>query len=253
MTTLDRSTLTITSRPENLARLAEFITQVAANFGLTDQEAYNIQMAVDEAVTNIIEHAYDGGEGPIEISVERRGDDFVVILRDQGAPFDPEAIADPDINASLEEREIGGLGLYFMRRLMDEVSFSFSDSGWNELTMIRRRRAVSSHTSRFDSNVVVVQPRGRLDANGTTYLESELQSLASDNHHKIIIDFTQVSYISSSGLRALLLAVRRAKRQSGDVKLSNLTPAVRKIFHMAGFDMILNIHDTEKDAVQAFK
>ncbi len=253
MTTLDRYVLTITSRPENLARLAEFIAEVAANFGLTDQEAYNIQMAVDEAVTNIIEHAYEGAEGPIEITAERRSDDFVVTLRDHGQPFDPEMVAEPDINAPLEERGIGGLGLYFMRKLMDEVTFRFGEDGWNELTMIRSRRAIATCPSRYDSQVMIIQPRGRLDANGNQYLESELEALNADKHTRIAVDFQQVNYISSSGLRTLLLAVRRAKRQGGDIKLFNLTPSVKKIFRMAGFDMILDIHDTEEHAIKAFK
>ncbi len=253
MAVLDRYVLNITSRPENLARVAEFIAEVAANFGLTDQETYNIQMAVDEAVTNIIEHAYEGGEGPIEVIVERHGDDFVVTLRDHGKTFDPTSINEPDVNASLEDRDIGGLGLYFMRRLMDEVEFHFNQSGWNELTMLRRRRAVVTCSSRYDAGIMVVQPRGRLDANGTTYLESELEGLAQDSHHRVVVDFHQVSYISSTGLRTLLLAVRRAKRHGGDVKLCSLNPAVRKIFRMAGFDMILDIHDTEEQAVHAFQ
>lgn len=252
MTVLDRYALNITSRPENLARVAEFINEVAANFGLTEQEIYNIQMAVDEAVTNIIEHAYEDSEGPIEVVAERHGDDFVVTLRDQGQPFDPTSIQEPDVNASLEDRDIGGLGLYFMRRLMDEVTFRFSQTGWNELTMVRRRRAITTCTSRYNPDITIIQPRGRLDANGTTYLENELESLASDNQHQIVVDFNQVSYISSTGLRTLLLAVRRAKRHGGDVKLCNLSAAVRKIFRMAGFDMILDIQDGEEQAVKAF-
>ena len=253
MAVLDRYVLNITSRPENLSRVAEFIAEVAANFGLTDQETYNIQMAVDEAVTNIIEHAYEGAEGPIEVVAERHGDDFVVTLRDHGKTFDPTTISEPDVNASLEERDIGGLGLYFMRRLMDEVEFHFNQSGWNELTMLRRRRAVMTCGSRYDPSIIVIQPRGRLDANGTTYLESELESLAQDNQHRLVVDFRQVTYISSTGLRTLLLAVRRAKRHGGDVKLCSLNAPVRKIFRMAGFDMILAIHDTEEQAVKAFR
>lgn len=252
MTMTDRYTLDVTSRPENLARIAEFIGEVTANFGMTEQETYNIQMAVDEAVTNIIEHAYQAQEGPIEVVAERQGEDFIVILRDRGRPFDPTNVTEPDITAGLDEREIGGLGLYFMRKLMDQVDFRFSDEGWNELIMVRRRRAVSSHLSRYGRRVMVVVPRGRLDANGSQYLEAELQSLANDNQHRLVVDFQQVTYISSTGLRTLLLAVRRAKRNDGDVKLCNLSPAVRKIFRMAGFDMILQMYDSEEQAAAAF-
>ncbi|MCW5881254.1 MAG: anti-sigma factor antagonist [Anaerolineae bacterium] len=252
MTVNDRYVLDVTSRPENLARIAEFIGNVTANFGMTEHESYYIQMAVDEAVTNIIEHAYQAQEGPIEVIAERRGEDLIITLRDQGRPFDPTLVTEPDIAAPLEKREIGGLGLYFMRRLMDQVDFRFDDEGWNELIMVRRRRAVSSHPSRHGHGITVVVPRGRLDASGSQYLEAELQNLANENLHRLVVDFQHVTYISSTGLRTLLLAVRRARRQQGDMKLCNLNPAVRKIFRMAGFDMILPLYDTEEQAVAAF-
>lgn len=247
----DRYVLDVTSRPENLARIAEFIGAVTANFGMTEHEAYYIQMAVDDAVTNIIEHAYQAQEGPIEVIAERRGDDFIVTLRDHGRPFDPNLVTEPDIHAPLDERAIGGLGLYFMRKIMDQVDFRFGDEGWNELIMVRRRRAVSSHPSRYGHGVMVVVPRGRLDANGSQYLEAELQNLANEGVHHLVVDFQQVTYISSTGLRTLLLAVRRARRHQGDVKLCNLSPAVHKIFRMAGFDMILSMYDSEEKAVAA--
>lgn len=253
MSTPDRFVLKITSRPENLARVAEFVGDVTAQFGLTDQETYYIQMAVDEAVTNVIEHAYKDGEGPIEIIAERRGDEFIVTLRDQGIPFDPAAVVEPDVAAPLDRREVGGLGIYFMRRLMDDVSFRFGVDGWNELTMVRRRKVVSTSPSRYDSAVMVITPRGRLDASGSQYLETELQALSSDNQYRMVIDCQQVTYISSTGLRTLLLALRRAKKVGGDVKLAGLTPPVRKIIRMAGFDMILEIFETEEQAVRAFK
>lgn len=249
----DRFVLNITSRPENLARVAEFVADVTAQFGLTDQETYYIQMAVDEAVTNVIEHAYADREGPIEIVAERRGDEFVVTLRDQGQPFDPAAVVEPDVAAPLDEREVGGLGIYFMRRLMDDVTFRFGVDGWNELTMVRRRKVVSSSPSRYDPSVTIITPRGRLDANGSQYLETELETLTADGQYRIVIDCQQVTYISSTGLRTLLLTLRRAKKQGGDVKLAGLTQPVRKIIRMAGFDMILEIFETEEQAVAAFK
>jgi anti-anti-sigma factor len=252
MTMTDRFTLNISSRPENLSRLAEFIAEVAANIGLTDKEAYYIQMAVDEAVTNIIEHAYSGGEGPIEVIAERRGDDLIVTLRDQGNPFDPANIPEPALDAPLEEREPGGLGLYFMRKLMDDVTFRFNVDGWNELTMVRRRKVVSSEVSRYNPAVSIIYPRGRVDAGSTQRLENEIDQLAANDRHRLVIDFSQVSYISSSGLRVLLVALKRAKRQGGDVKLCNLSPAVHKIVRMAGFDRILEIHATEAAAAAAF-
>ena len=253
MSAPDRRVLTTTSRPDNLASIAEFISGAAADFGLTDQEAYYAQMAVDEAVTNAIEHSYGGKEGPIEIIVERRSDNFVVTIRNQGERFDPTSVPEPNVDAPLDEREPGGLGLFFMRRLMDDVTFRFNPDGWNEVVLTRRRRVIASSPSRYNGAILVVMPRGRLDANGSQYLDGEMESLTGQGQWKIVVDFSQVTYISSTGLRVLLAAVKRSRRQAGDVKLCRLTPPVLKIFRMAGFDNIFSFYETEEQAVKAFK
>jgi len=126
-------------RFDSLASIGEFVTQAAEQAGLDAQAAYAVQTAVDEACTNIIEHSY-GGEGRGEIACTCRINDegLTVILRDQGRPFDPDSIPRPDLSTSLEDRQESGLGLFFMRYLMDEVRFEFTDSG-NVLTMVKRR------------------------------------------------------------------------------------------------------------------
>jgi serine/threonine-protein kinase RsbW len=130
---------------ENLDAVREFAAEAAAETGLNDAAAFQVQMAVDEAFTNIIEHAY-GGESnqEVEVTCEIAGDALILTLKDCGTSFDPGLIGDPDLNASLEDREVGGLGLYFMRKLMDDVHFLFNqapgnEEGCNILTMVKRK------------------------------------------------------------------------------------------------------------------
>jgi serine/threonine-protein kinase RsbW len=95
-------------------------------------------MAVDEACTNIIEHAYGGeGRGDIECTCQIDSDGLTVRLCDHGRPFDPSSVPEPDINAGLEERREGGLGLFLIRKLMDEVHFEFTPESGNVLTMVK--------------------------------------------------------------------------------------------------------------------
>jgi serine/threonine-protein kinase RsbW len=132
-------TIIYPGRFDSLASIGEFVAQAAEQAGLDAQAVYAVQMAVDEACTNIIEHAYGGeGRGAIECACRVGDEGLTVILRDQGRPFDPGSISHPDLCASLEDRKESGLGLYFMRCLMDEVRFEFTDSG-NVLTMVKRR------------------------------------------------------------------------------------------------------------------
>lgn len=124
---------------EALDSIREFVSQAARQAQMSEKDIYNLQLAVDEAASNIIEHAYEGlPDGKIELSLIVTPSAFTIHLRDQGKPFDPASIAEPDVTAPLDDRAIGGLGLFFMRKLMDEVRFSTSPQGGNLLTMVKR-------------------------------------------------------------------------------------------------------------------
>ncbi|MEA3326400.1 MAG: ATP-binding protein [Chloroflexota bacterium] len=125
---------------KSLETISEFIIQEAQYFEFSPAEVYAIQTAVDEACANIIDHAY-GGEnlGQIEIQVQKLKEGIKIILHDNGVSFDPDDIPAPDITSPLEIREEGGLGIFFMQKLMDEVIFNFSQSGTNTLTMLKYR------------------------------------------------------------------------------------------------------------------
>ena len=132
--------LTVQSDLRNLARIAEFVVDAARRLGLDEKQAFEVQMATDEACANIIQHAYGPGvPGEIHIRCEIQGEDFLVTLRDRGRAFDPEQVPEPDITCPLEERRIGGLGLFFMRKLMDRITFCCDAIGGNELRMYKRR------------------------------------------------------------------------------------------------------------------
>ena len=108
--------------------------------GLDEQQVFDVQMAVDEASTNAIKHAYGGRtDGQLRVCCFIDGADFVVRIIDQGEPFDPDIVPSPDLESPLEEREEGGLGLYFMRQLMDDVSF-LSDLDHGNVLLMRKRR-----------------------------------------------------------------------------------------------------------------
>jgi serine/threonine-protein kinase RsbW len=136
--------LTVPGRFEYLAQIAEFVTQAAREAGLTDDDVFHVEMAVDEACSNVIEHAYAAKTGEIELTctIPEPGR-LEVVIHDHGQPFDPAAIPMPkvsDTNAGLEAMQAGGLGLYFMRKLMDEVRFNFSPGDGNTLYMVKRRQ-----------------------------------------------------------------------------------------------------------------
>lgn len=126
---------------EFLDEIREFVGGIARSGGFNDKEVYNIQLASDEAASNIIEHAYEGvSDGILELSCGVNGNAITIILVDHGDSFDPSDVPAPDLKADLSERKIGGLGIFLMRKLMDEVHYEAEPGkNRNTLTMIKRR------------------------------------------------------------------------------------------------------------------
>lgn len=124
---------------EYLDEIRECVATVARSSGFTEKTIYSLQLAADEAASNIIEHAYEGvSDGTLFITCKMNGDAIVITMRDQGRSFNPSKVKEPNLQADLSERQIGGLGVYLMRKLMDSVNYESSRSG-NVLTMTKRR------------------------------------------------------------------------------------------------------------------
>jgi serine/threonine-protein kinase RsbW len=99
------------------------------------KEEHGVQTAVGEACTNVMKYAYSEKGGLITLTCEMKDHSFVVVISDHGKPFDPGSIPPPDLDASLEKRRIGGLGMYLMKKYMDEVTYSFKADTGNTLVM----------------------------------------------------------------------------------------------------------------------
>ena len=121
-----------------LAVIREFVAESSRSLDADEQAVRDLQLAVDEVCSNSIRHGYGGQEGQIEVSVERIGHSIRVVVRDWGMAFDPEQIPVPDLDLPLEERSLGGLGLFLVQQVMDDVRFEFNDSQGNSVTMVRR-------------------------------------------------------------------------------------------------------------------
>jgi serine/threonine-protein kinase RsbW len=131
--------------PARYDRVAEICGVVAANAeeaGFDADDVFRIELACDEACTNIVQHSYGGEDvGDIRVELERTKDSFIIILRDQGRQFDPDEIPIPNLPADpdkFNELKIGGLGLHFMRTIMDEIRYAVNGQGDNELVMIKQ-------------------------------------------------------------------------------------------------------------------
>jgi anti-sigma regulatory factor (Ser/Thr protein kinase) len=128
------------ARRERLGDLLDFVDRACARAQLASDVAFDVRLATEEAVTNVIEHGYAGVEtpGPISVRFHRDSQQVVVTIDDLASPFDPATIRPADPSAPLEKRRIGGLGWHFVTRVMDEVRHELRHPRGNRLTLVKR-------------------------------------------------------------------------------------------------------------------
>lgn len=129
--------IVIPSRTDRLHDVRKFISDLARQHGFRDDDINKITIAVDEACTNIIKHGYNfAPDHDIDIEVIREGNEFEILISDNGKQFDPNSVATPDMKEYLSHYRRGGLGMYLMKRIMDKVEFNFRRDR-NVLRMIK--------------------------------------------------------------------------------------------------------------------
>ena len=240
-------TITLPASLDSLAHVSEFITDAAERIGLDERATWQLQLAIDEATTNVIQHAYDATDpGTMTLTWEVQGNRFIVTLHDRGRSFNPDEVPTPDIESPLEERQAGGLGIYLMTRLMDEVHFDFDPQAGNVLTMVKY---IAPESSR---EVLVLPLHGRVDAITSPKISAQVREQINGGARFVLVDLSGVSFLSSSGLRALLLIRKELMTHGGELRLAALQPQVHEVFALTGFTQVFAIHANEEEARAAF-
>ncbi|MEI8307313.1 MAG: anti-sigma factor antagonist [Chloroflexales bacterium] len=240
-------TITLTADLDALAKISAFVTEAAELCGLDERATWQVQLAIDEAATNVIQHAYDPEKpGDITLGWVCKGNRFVITLRDTGRRFDPGSVPPPDISSPLEERQVGGLGLYLITRLMDEARFDFHPQDGNVLTMVKYI-GVSPR-----DDVVLMPITGRVDAVTAPHLNKTVHAQIGAGARFVLLDLSEVTFLSSSGLRSLLLIRKELMTLGGELRLVGLQPQVHEVFVLTGFTQVFAIHATTDDARSSF-
>jgi len=132
-----KNELIIPSSTSYLSDVRDFVEMNGSTIGLDQKTIAHISLAVDEACTNIIKHAYDNSiDNEILIRIKTNKKLFSITLKDNGKHFNPSLIADPNIAESQKMKKGGGLGMFLMKKLMDEVKYKAKNNG-NELLLIK--------------------------------------------------------------------------------------------------------------------
>ncbi|MEI8185437.1 MAG: ATP-binding protein [Chlorobiaceae bacterium] len=121
------SEITCAAQVDRLAEIAQFVDACAEHFQLDAAKTFGLQVAVEEIFVNICSYAYPDEEGVVSIIAGREDDALVLEIADNGIPFNIMLLPDPDTSLDISDRNIGGLGGYFVRRLTDNVTYRRDD------------------------------------------------------------------------------------------------------------------------------
>jgi len=121
----------------NFESFMDFISAQLISSGIDNYDKTKILTGCEEIIINITKYAYDTQEGELEIEFEKNSDTMKITFSDSGKAFNPLEKPDTDITLSLEEREVGGLGIFMVKQLLDDIQYEYKDNK-NRLTIIKR-------------------------------------------------------------------------------------------------------------------
>lgn len=249
---------------ENVSAICDFVVEQAREVGLDSRAVHHCYLAVDEACTNIVEHGYGPNCDYCIIEVSCRADEsaFTITIVDDSPSFDPLVRADPDPSTPISERGEGGWGIFFIKKLMDSVTYSYSDNR-NRLVMVKQIVKAAASDAREEAErkpIIAVElpegiwqttPDGRLDEVRAEQLTTVLNEQLAAGHRWMIVDMSEVEFLSSAGLKTLVSAWQRLRDQKGDLVLAAVRPRVAEVLEMIGLDMVFTITPTP-DQARAF-
>ena len=138
---LNQGHLVLKNEIEEISKLEGFMETIGEATGIDLSLVVSLNLALEEAVTNVISYAYpEGQEGTVDIDVRATKEQLEFVISDRGIPFDPTTKEDADITLGVEERPIGGLGIFLVRQLMDTILYEYKDKK-NILTLRKQLTA----------------------------------------------------------------------------------------------------------------
>ncbi len=130
--------LVVKSSTDHLAEIRKFVENSASESGFSKDTVNKISLAVDEACTNVIKHAYKySPDREITIHTQLEKTKFTILITDRGDKFDPNLIPVPDLQEYHRQKKVGGLGMYLMKKLMDEVQYNTISGNQNQVVLVK--------------------------------------------------------------------------------------------------------------------
>lgn len=222
--------------------------------GDVERLSSELQLAIDEAFTNIVIHGYGKKSGsPVCIHAEYFKDEFAIEISDQGLIFNPFEV--PPINLLGDQDH--GYGWHLIRQIADRIVYTPKQhqNGWNYLKIykryyIRRENQMELTTMQRDGILVLRLESKELDAKQAQgFKEKAIQIISQKGNDSVIFDLQKLGFIDSSGLGALLSLLRQINTRGGRLCLAGMTPPVKTIFELVSMQKIFECYDTIDQAI----
>ena len=236
-----QTVISIDARIAETSRVADHVESFGRDQEISPGTVNDMNVALDEVISNIVRHGGDTARAHlIVIRVGLAGGWFFAEVRDQGVPFDPVSYTAPEARGG-GTRTMGGLGLVFVRALMDEVRYTREGQG-NVLFLAKKISAEAAAdtppfeigASRPDAQTAVLALRGVLVGATQGKLRERLSALIDAGTLRIAVDLGETTHIASGGFWVLLATRRRLDELRGRLVLFGLQPAARRLFELSG-------------------
>ncbi|MDR2600450.1 MAG: ATP-binding protein [Oscillospiraceae bacterium] len=128
--------MTVSAHIDKLNDVLDFIDEKMDEIGIDMKGQYSVRVSVEELFVNVANYAYPNGEGDITVTTSTKPGEFIIEIKDNGIPYNPLEKDDPDTTLTAEKREIGGLGIYMVKNMMDSVNYTYQN-GQNIMTIMK--------------------------------------------------------------------------------------------------------------------
>lgn len=254
--------LRIVSSPAHLPMVRSAVDKLCQMIGFDPATAAGIVLSVDEALTNVIRHAYGMCDHlPIELTLEPLEEPagLRIQLRDIGQAVDPARLAPHASDA--DELTPGGLGLLIIRNTMDHVAYEPQPGGGATLTMTKHLKTHEDHSMSYatynstvravrrEGSAAIVEVVGDIDLNRSQEFQSALLTALEPLPGRVVVDLSGVPYMDSSGVASLVKLLGRCRRASVPLALVGLNVRVASVFQVTRLDTVFEILPTVTEAV----
>ncbi len=253
MGTQDR--LIVRNELGELERLSEFLSKFGEEHSLPEEFSLELNLALEEIFCNIVKYGYqDKARHEIAVALGLQEGTVSLSVEDDAVAFNPLDAPVPALEGPVDTRPLGGLGVHMVRAVMDDIEYrreGGQEPPGDEKT--RGDKRVMKVVEQKDGNVVVLTVVGRLDATTWDVLQRKVDDLIGRGEKLLVIDGAELSYISSSGLRVLLVALKNLTDVSGRMAVCSLSERVRHVFEITRLTSAFEILATREEAVANLK